>query len=1062
MPKRTDLKKILVIGSGPIVIGQAAEFDYAGTQACLALKEEEYEVILINSNPATIMTDKEVADRVYIEPITLEFVSKILYMEQPDAILPSLGGQTGLNMAIELNDSGILNELDIELIGTNLDAIEKAENRESFRSLMETLGQPVPESEIVNAVDQALEFCEKVGYPIIVRPAYTLGGTGGGICHNEKELKEIVGNGLALSPVTQCLIEVSIAGYKEIEYEVMRDSNSESLVICGMENFDPVGIHTGDSIVFAPNQSLTDEEESLLSNVSLKIIEALEIKGGCNVQLALHPETLDYYVIEVNPRVSRSSALASKATGFPIAKVSAKIAVGYNFDELYNSETNITFDQYDASEIKYTVAKIPRWSADKFKDSDRNLTTQMKATGEVMAIGQSIEESLLKAVRSLELGGSHLWLEESSKAADDELFEEMTHPKDDRIFYLTEALRRGFDLNEIYEQTQITPLFLKAISHIIAVEENLKANPKSIEVLKNAKKQGISDETIASLWRIKIDEVTNFRKRHQILPSYLPVTIWNTESENSSSYRYSSYNGKKQQINTDKPSILVLGSGPIRIGQGIEFDYATVHSVKAIQQTGYEAIVVNSNPETVSTDFSISDKLYFEPLTLEDVMGIIENEQPEGVIVQFGGQTAINLAEALETRGVKILGTTVEDMSRAENRDSFEKAMKELNILQPKGVTALTVAEALAIPEKIDGYPVLVRPSYVLGGRGMEVVKNDEELEKYMQDAIDETGANPVLIDHYIQGTEVEVDAVSDGENVLIPGIMEHIESSGVHSGDSMAVYPPQTLSEKEQRTIVDYTTKLCKGLNTVGMMNIQFIIQNGEVYVIEVNPRASRTVPFLSKITGIPMAQVATKAVLGESIIQQAYEPGIHVISNDDIHVKAPVFSFSKLNEVDPKLGPEMKSTGEVMGSGKTYEQALYKAFVGSGTQMQSYGSIVFVSNREYLDVLSPLAAELSYLGYNIVSEENLAGKLEENGVYSKAILTNESSSEENTIDYIKSHSIQMIVNTNGYSNEESNNSKAMRLAAISRNIPLITSIDTFKILVQVLKSQNYSVLAL
>ncbi len=916
MPKRTDIKKIMVIGSGPIIIGQAAEFDYAGTQACLALREEGYEVVLVNSNPATIMTDKEIADKVYIEPITFEFVSRILRKERPDAILPTLGGQTGLNMAMELANSGILDEMEIELLGTKLAAIDQAEDRDLFKQLMEELNQPIPESEIVSTVEEAVTFATKIGYPIIVRPAFTLGGTGGGMCNNEEELRVIAENGLKLSPVTQCLIERSIAGYKEIEYEVMRDSADNAIVVCNMENFDPVGIHTGDSIVFAPSQTLSDHEYQMLRDASLKIIRALKIEGGCNVQLALDPHSFNYYVIEVNPRVSRSSALASKATGYPIAKLAAKIAVGLTLDEMKNPVTETTYAEFEPA-LDYVVAKIPRWPFDKFESGERRLGTQMKATGEVMAIGRNIEESLLKAVRSLEIGTHHIEMKELEQLSDNDLIDKVIKAQDDRLFYVMEAIRRGYAIEELNEMTKIDLFFLDKMLHIYEIEQELAANSQDFTTLKRAKQNGFTDKKIAELWQMTEQEIRDIRKENQLLPVYKMVDTCAAEFESATPYFYSTYEFENESVRSEKESVLVLGSGPIRIGQGVEFDYATVHSVKAIQAAGYEAIIMNSNPETVSTDFSISDKLYFEPLTLEDVLHVIELEQPIGVIVQFGGQTAINLAEPLVAAGVSILGTSIEDLDRAENRDLFEQALQALAIPQPPGDTATNTTEAVAIANRI-GYPVLVRPSYVLGGRAMEIVENQADLEDYMKHAVKASPEHPVLVDRYLVGKECEVDAICDGTTVLIPGIMEHIERAGVHSGDSMAVYPPQNLSEATIATIEDYTKRLALGLNCVGMMNIQFVIHEEKVYVIEVNPRASRTVPFLSKVTEIPMAQIATKAILGEKLADLGYRDGLYPTPNE-VHIKAPVFSFTKLQKVDTYLGPEMKSTGEVMGQTKT-----------------------------------------------------------------------------------------------------------------------------------------------
>ena len=926
MPKRKDIHKIMVIGSGPIVIGQAAEFDYAGTQACLALKEEGYQVVLVNSNPATIMTDKEIADKVYIEPLTIEFVSRILRKERPDALLPTLGGQTGLNMAMQLSKAGILDELGIELLGTKLSAIDQAEDRDQFKQLMEELGQPIPESEIVTSVEEAVAFAQTIGYPVIVRPAFTLGGTGGGMCANENELREIAESGLKLSPVTQCLIERSIAGFKEIEYEVMRDSADNALVVCNMENFDPVGIHTGDSIVFAPTQTLSDSEHQILRDASLNIIRALKIEGGCNVQLALDPHSFNYYVIEVNPRVSRSSALASKATGYPIAKLAAKIAVGLTLDEMINPVTGTTYAMFEPA-LDYVVAKIPRFPFDKFEQGERRLGTQMKATGEVMAIGRNIEESLLKACRSLEIGVHHNEMSTLTAVSDDQLMAKIVKAQDDRLFYLSEALRRGYTIEELASLTKIDLFFLDKLLHIIELEHELKAVPDDLDKLKKAKRYGFSDLKIAELWQVDETHVRELRLVNGIVPVYKMVDTCAAEFDAKTPYFYSTYEWQNESTLSDKESVLVLGSGPIRIGQGVEFDYATVHSVKAIQEAGYEAIIMNSNPETVSTDFSVSDKLYFEPLTFEDVMNVIDLEQPKGVVVQFGGQTAINLAQALSKAGVTILGTQVDDLDRAENRDQFEKTLKALGIPQPPGQTATNEAEALAAASHI-GFPVLVRPSYVLGGRAMEIVENAEDLQRYMKTAVKASPEHPVLIDSYIVGKECEVDAISDGELVLIPGIMEHIERAGVHSGDSMAVYPPQGLSKQIQETITDYTRRLAIGLNCIGMMNIQFVIKDEQVYVIEVNPRASRTVPFLSKVTNIPMAQVATKLILGQKLRDLDYGDGLYPESQL-VHIKAPVFSFTKLAQVDSLLGPEMKSTGEVMGSDISLEKALYLSVI-------------------------------------------------------------------------------------------------------------------------------------
>ncbi|MBE8847693.1 carbamoyl-phosphate synthase large subunit [Enterococcus durans] len=1061
MPKRTDIKKIMVIGSGPIIIGQAAEFDYAGTQACLALKEEGYEVVLVNSNPATIMTDKEIADQVYIEPITLEFVSRILRKERPDALLPTLGGQTGLNMAMELAESGILDELDIELLGTKLSAIDQAEDRDLFKQLMEELNQPIPESEIVTTVEEAVDFANKIGYPIIVRPAFTLGGTGGGMCENEEELRVIAENGLSLSPVTQCLIERSIAGFKEIEYEVMRDSADNAIVVCNMENFDPVGIHTGDSIVFAPSQTLSDHEYQMLRDASLSIIRALKIEGGCNVQLALDPNSFNYYVIEVNPRVSRSSALASKATGYPIAKLAAKIALGLTLDEMKNPVTGTTYAEFEPA-LDYVVAKIPRWPFDKFENGERVLGTQMKATGEVMAIGRNIEESLLKAVRSLEIGTYHIELPELKDVEDDLLIKKMVRAQDDRLFYVAEAIRRGFPIEEIAELTKIDLFFLDKLLHIVELENQLAAQPNDHELLTFVKQNGFTDQKIADLWKTTAKEIRQMRTEQNILPVYKMVDTCAAEFESQTPYFYSTYEYENESIRSEKESVLVLGSGPIRIGQGVEFDYATVHSVKAIQQAGYEAIIMNSNPETVSTDFSISDKLYFEPLTFEDVMNVIDLEQPMGVIVQFGGQTAINLAEPLVKAGVKILGTTIEDLDRAENRDLFEQALKQLDVPQPLGDTATSKAEAVAIASTI-GYPVLVRPSYVLGGRAMEIVENQHDLEDYMEHAVKASPEHPVLIDRYLLGSECEVDAICDGETVLIPGIMEHIERAGVHSGDSMAVYPPQALSAEIQKTIEDYTIRLARGLNCIGMMNIQFVIHDNKVYVIEVNPRASRTVPFLSKVTGIPMAQIATKAILGQKLKDLGFETGLYP-ETENVHVKAPVFSFTKLHKVDTYLGPEMKSTGEVMGSDQNLDKALYKAFEASGLRLPDYGSVLFTIADETKEEALELAKRFSEIGYSLLATKNTAAFFESHGlIVTKVAKISEHVHEKNVVDLIREGKAQVVVNT--IDKDRGNASKdgfIIRREAVEHGTPLFTSLDTADAIIRVMESRAFSTKAI
>ena len=1059
MPKRTDIKKIMVIGSGPIIIGQAAEFDYAGTQACLALKEEGYSVVLVNSNPATIMTDKEIAEKVYIEPITLEFVSRILRKERPDALLPTLGGQTGLNMAMELSKTGILEELGVELLGTKLSAIDQAEDRDLFKQLMEDLEQPIPESEIVNTVEEAVAFASTIGYPVIVRPAFTLGGTGGGMCDNEEELCEIAENGLKLSPVTQCLIERSIAGFKEIEYEVMRDAADNALVVCNMENFDPVGIHTGDSIVFAPTQTLSDIENQMLRDASLKIIRALKIEGGCNVQLALDPHSFKYYVIEVNPRVSRSSALASKATGYPIAKLAAKIAIGLTLDEMINPVTGTTYAMFEPA-LDYVVAKIPRFPFDKFEHGERRLGTQMKATGEVMAIGRNIEESLLKACRSLEIGVYHNEIAELSEVTDDALVEKIVKAQDDRLFYLSEAIRRGYTIEELAELTKIDIFFLDKLLHVFELEQELATHINDVQVLKEAKRNGFADRKIADLWNMTAGEVRKIRLDNKIIPVYKMVDTCAAEFESTTPYFYSTYEWENESVKSDKESVIVLGSGPIRIGQGVEFDYATVHSVKAIQAAGYEAIIMNSNPETVSTDFSVSDKLYFEPLTFEDVMNVIELEQPKGVIIQFGGQTAINLAEPLSKAGINILGTQVADLDRAEDRNLFEQALKELAIPQPPGQTATNEEEAIQAARKV-GFPVLVRPSYVLGGRAMEIVENEEDLRSYMRTAVKASPDHPVLVDSYIVGRECEVDAISDGKDVLIPGIMEHIERAGVHSGDSMAVYPPQTLSKQIQETIADYTKRLAIGLDCIGMMNIQFVIKDETVYVIEVNPRASRTVPFLSKVTDIPMAQVATKLILGSSLEELGYKDGLYKESSQ-VHVKAPVFSFTKLAKVDSLLGPEMKSTGEVMGTDLTLEKALYKAFEASYFHLPSFGNVIFTIADDTKEEALRLAKRFSNIGYSILATEGTAKYFSENGLESTLVHKLGESDKNDIPALVRAGKVQAIINTVGTKRTFDEDGVAIRSSAIEQGVPLFTALDTADAMVRVLESRGFTTQAI
>ncbi|MED3510727.1 carbamoyl-phosphate synthase (glutamine-hydrolyzing) large subunit [Bacillus velezensis] len=1053
MPKRVDIKKILVIGSGPIIIGQAAEFDYAGTQACLALKEEGYEVILVNSNPATIMTDTEMADRVYIEPLTPEFLTRIIRKERPDAILPTLGGQTGLNLAVELSELGVLKECGVEVLGTKLSAIQQAEDRDLFRTLMNELNEPVPESEIIRTLQEAEEFVGRIGFPVIVRPAYTLGGTGGGICSNEAELKEIVENGLKLSPVHQCLLEKSIAGYKEIEYEVMRDSRDHAIVVCNMENIDPVGIHTGDSIVVAPSQTLSDREYQLLRNVSLKLIRALGIEGGCNVQLALDPDSFQYYIIEVNPRVSRSSALASKATGYPIAKLAAKIAVGLSLDEMMNPVTGKTYAAFEPA-LDYVVSKIPRWPFDKFESANRRLGTQMKATGEVMAIGRTLEESLLKAVRSLEADVYHLELKDAEEISDGLLEKRIRKAGDERLFYLAEAFRRGYTVEQLHEFSAIDVFFLHKLCKLVAFETELKAEKGSLAVLQTAKELGFSDKYISREWNMPEQELYQMRKEAAIKPVYKMVDTCAAEFESETPYFYSTYEEENESEVTSRKSVVVLGSGPIRIGQGVEFDYATVHSVWAIKQAGYEAIIINNNPETVSTDFSISDKLYFEPLTVEDVMHIIDLEQPEGVVVQFGGQTAINLAEELSARGVKILGTSLEDLDRAEDRDKFEQALEALNVPQPLGKTAVSVNEAVKIAASI-GYPVLVRPSYVLGGRAMEIVYHEEELLHYMKNAVKINPQHPVLIDRYLTGKEIEVDAVSDGETVVIPGIMEHIERAGVHSGDSIAVYPPQSLSEDIKKKIEQYTVALAKGLNIIGLLNIQFVLSQGEVYVLEVNPRSSRTVPFLSKITKIPMANLATKVILGQKLADFGYQEGLQP-EQQGVYVKAPVFSFAKLRRVDITLGPEMKSTGEVMGKDSTLEKALYKALIASGIQIPNYGSVLLtVADKDKEEGLL-IAKRFHAIGYNIMATVGTAAYLKDAQIPAQ-VVGKIGEEGKNLIDVIRNGEAQFVINTLTKGKQPARDGFRIRRESVENGVACLTSLDTAEAILRVLESMTF-----
>lgn len=1063
MPKRQDIHKILVIGSGPIVIGQAAEFDYAGSQACQSLREEGYEVILINSNPATIMTDTTIADRVYIEPITLDFAKRVIYKERPDAILGSLGGQTGLNLVVDLHNDGILDECGVEILGTDLHAINRAEDRELFRALMQEIKEPVPESAIVHTVDLAVEFCNTHGYPVVVRPAYTLGGTGGGFADNEEELREICEAGLKISPVGQCLIEQSIAGYKEIEYEVMRDANDNAIVVCNMENIDPVGIHTGDSIVVAPVQTLTDRENQMLRSASLKIIRALKICGGCNVQLALDPESFKYYVIEVNPRVSRSSALASKATGYPIAKISAKLAVGLTLDEILNPITKTSYACFEPA-IDYIVTKFPRFPFDKFPSADRHLGTQMKATGEIMSIGRTFEESFLKAVRSLEMKVDHIYKAEFASMDQMQLLEKIKNSDDERIFAIAQWLRNGFDMSIILKETKMDSFFIHHIKRIIDLEHEMMAHVKDVETLKVLKKNGFSDSYIAKNWNMSEKEVYDLRKANSIFPVYKMVDTCAGEFTSATPYFYSSYEEENESICSDRKKILVLGSGPIRIGQGVEFDYATVHCVETLREAGYEAIIINNNPETVSTDFSISDKLYFEPLTTEDVMHVIELEKPLGVIVQFGGQTAINLADSLVQHGVKILGTSLEDIDCAEDRHEFEAMLRKLDIPQPQGETAVTVEEALVIAQKI-GYPVLVRPSYVLGGRAMEIVHNDDELKVYMATAVKEISHDaPILVDKYIVGKELEIDAIADGENVFIPGVMEHIERAGVHSGDSISVYPTQIISEKVKETIIDYGIRIGKGFHFIGLYNIQFIVDKDEnVYVLEVNPRSSRTVPFLSKITGIQMSNIATKAILGHSIVEQGYTPGYHPDDKHHVFVKAPVFSFAKLRHVDTVLGPEMKSTGEALGSDVNLEKALYKALVASGISVPMHGNVLLTIADEDKSEALKLAKRFADIGYGIYATKGTAKLLEENGLFVHHANKIEEGGDNSVVEIIRHGRVNFVINTmSNKTNSTSKDGFLIRRVAAENNISCMTSLDTAEALTRVLEALSFSMISM
>lgn len=1057
MPIKKGIKKVMVIGSGPIIIGQAAEFDYAGTQACRALKEEGMEVVLVNSNPATIMTDANIADRVFIEPLTPDFVAKIIRQEKPDGLLPTLGGQVGLNIAVELAESGVLRKEGVVLLGTPLETIKKAEDRELFKAMMQEIGEPIPDSTIVENIDDAIAFAEKIGYPVIVRPAYTLGGTGGGIANEIEELRATATKGLKLSMIGQCLIERSVAGWKEVEYEVVRDSNDNCITICNMENIDAVGIHTGDSIVVAPSQTLADKEYQMLRSASLKIIRALGIEGGCNVQYALNPNSFEYVVIEVNPRVSRSSALASKATGFPIAKVASKIAVGLTLDEIRNAVTGKTYAAFEPA-LDYVVVKIPRWPFDKFAFADRMLGTQMKATGEVMAIDRTFEAALMKAIRSLEIGLYGLFLKGVERVPQDELEEKLKSADDERIFAAAEALRRGMPVDTVHQMTKIDLWFLIKIKNIVDFEVELAqgVNAKGAayltkDVMTRAKLFGIPDVYMAQLTGLAEIEIRRIRTGFGLSPVYKMVDTCAAEFEAETPYYYSAYDQENEALPTSKRKAIVLGSGPIRIGQGIEFDYCSVHSVWSLREEGIETIIINNNPETVSTDFDTSDRLYFEPLIPEDVLNIIELEKPEGVVVQFGGQTAINLAEPLAKAGVKILGTSVEDIDAAEDRDKFDRLLLDLGIPKPPGRTATSVEGAQVIAEEI-GFPVLVRPSYVLGGRAMEIVFNQNELVDYMTSAVQASSEHPVLVDKYLMGKEIEVDAISDGEDVLIPGIMEHIERAGVHSGDSIAVYPARSLTPKLVDDMVDYTTRLARALHVKGLINIQYVLHEDQLYVLEVNPRSSRTVPYLSKITGVPMVNVATKMLLGKKLKDLGYKGGLYPTPNY-IAVKVPVFSFAKLLQVDTSLGPEMKSTGEVMGVDADFSTALYKALVAAGVDIPRKGTILATIAEKDKEEVIPILKGFVDLGFKLVATSGTAGALAQAGLPVERVNKIREGSPH-IIDLIKQGKIDFVINTLTKGKMPERDGFQIRRAAVEHAIPCLTSLDTTAVILKVLTS--------
>ena len=1052
MAKRTDIKKVLIIGSGPIVIGQAAEFDYAGTQACLALKEEGYEVILCNSNPATIMTDTTIADKVYMEPLTLEYIAKILRYERPDAIVPGIGGQTGLNLAMQLEKKGILKECGTKLLGTSSDSIERAEDRELFKEMCESIGEPVIPSEITYNLEEAKKAAVDIGYPVVLRPAFTLGGTGGGFANNEEELVEIGANAFKLSPVHQVLIEKSVKGYKEIEFEVMRDSNDHAITICGMENIDPVGVHTGDSIVVAPILSLNDHDLKMLNDSAIKIIRELKIEGGCNVQFALNPESSEYFLIEVNPRVSRSSALASKASGYPIARVTAKIAMGMALEDIPVAGGTAAIEP----SLDYIVAKFPRFPFDKFVDAPNTLGTQMKATGEVMGIGSTLEECLLKSVRSLETGVCHFHLAKFDDCTDEELMNYIQEFKDDNIYAIFELIRRGVSTEKIHELTKVTELFLESYKRIVEMENKLKENVGSVEVLKDAKVMGISDKYISKVWNMPEIDVYNTRKANGIIPVFKMVDTLHTGKYIA--YLYSSYTGENASRLTDKKKIIVLGAGPIRIGQGVEFDYSTVHAVQTIKRAGYEAIIINNNPETVSTDYTTADKLYFEPLTPEDVMAIIDFEKPEGVIASLGGQTAINLAQPLMDRGVKIIGTDCEAIEKAENRDSFEKILKDLNIPQPKGKAVTNIEDGLKAANEI-GYPVLVRPSFVLGGRAMQIVSKDEDLKHYLKTAVEIDEDKPVLVDKYIQGKEVEVDAICDGINVFVPGIMELVERTGVHSGDSISVYPTFSISDKVKGIILQYAKKLGLGIGIIGLYNIQFIVDpQDNVYIIEVNPRSSRTVPFLSKATGYSLADIATEVILGKSLKEQGIFE-LYPEEKERHYVKVPVFSFNKIKGLDAYLSPEMKSTGEAIGYDDKLHRAMFKALTASGMNLQNYGTVLVTLADEEKEEAIPLIRRFYNMGFNIEATSGTAEVLKKNGIRTR-VRGKISEGSEEILDSIRAGYVSYVINTRAIlSGNHYEDGVEIRRCATENNVTMFTSLDTVRVLLDVLEETTLTI---